>query len=72
MKAYINEVHKTLIQTLQFLLYNYEIAIVKYVNGYLDEVDSDKDFQLVKEEFDAHERNLSSHRSDFTSFSNKS
>ncbi|URZ08859.1 hypothetical protein CLROS_042530 [Clostridium felsineum] len=71
MKAYIREVHMTLNQTLQLLLFNYETAMVKYVNGYLDQVDSDKDFKLIKEDFDAHEHNLSSHRSDFTSFGKK-
>ena len=71
MKAYISEVHMTLNQTLELILFNYEIALVKYVNGYLDEVDSDENFQLVKEDLDAHERNLSSRRCDFTSFGNK-
>ena len=70
MKAYISEVHMTLIQTLQLLLNNYEMALGKYVKGYL-EVDSNENFKLVKEDFDAHERKLSSHRSDFTSFGNK-
>lgn len=66
MKAYINEVHMTLIQTLELLLNNYEMALGKYVKGYL-EVDSDESFKLIKEDFDAHKNNLSSHQSDFTS-----
>ncbi|URZ03832.1 zincin-like metallopeptidase toxin domain-containing protein [Clostridium felsineum] len=70
MKAYINEVHMTLIQTLQLLLNNYEMTLGKYVKGYL-EVDSSESFKLVKEDFDAHVRNLSSHRSDFTSIGDK-
>ncbi|AEI31914.1 hypothetical protein BJV85_002357 [Clostridium acetobutylicum] len=70
MKAYINEVHMTLIQTLELLLNNYEMALGKYVKGYL-EVDSDESFKLIKEDFDAHKNNLSSHQSDFTSIGNK-
>ncbi|URZ18372.1 T7SS effector LXG polymorphic toxin [Clostridium felsineum] len=70
MKAYINEVHMTLIQTLELLLNNYEMTLGKYVKGYL-EVDSSESFKLVKEDFDAHVRNLSSHRSDFTSIGDK-
>jgi len=70
MKAYIGEVHMTLIQTLGLILYNYEAALDNYVIGYLG-VDSDKSFQFVKEDLDDHERKLSSHRSDFTSFGSK-
>lgn len=70
MKAYISEVHMTLIQTLQLLLNNYEMALGKYVKGYL-EVDSSESFKLVKEDFDDHKRKLSSHRSDFTSIGNQ-
>ncbi|URZ15085.1 T7SS effector LXG polymorphic toxin [Clostridium felsineum] len=70
MKAYINEVHMTLIQTLELLLNNYEMTLGKYVKGYL-EVDSSENFKLVKVYFDAHVRNLSSHRSDFTSIGDK-
>ena len=71
MKAYIGEVHMTLIQTLGTILFNYQAELGNYVNGYLKEVDSDEKFQLVEEDFDAHERNLSSHRSDFTSIASK-
>ncbi|WP_241395371.1 hypothetical protein [Clostridium acetobutylicum] len=46
------------------------MALGKYVKGYL-EVDSSENFKLVKEDFDAHERKLSSHRSDFTSIGSK-
>ncbi|AAK78314.1 NAD+--asparagine ADP-ribosyltransferase [Clostridium acetobutylicum] len=70
MKAYISEVHMTLIQTLELILNNYEMALGKYVKGYL-EVDSDESFKLIKEDFDAHKHNLSSHQSDFTSIGNK-
>jgi len=70
MKAYIGEVHMTLIQTLGLLLYNYQAALGKYVKGYL-QVDSNESFKFVKEDFDDHERKLSSHRSDFTSIGSK-
>lgn len=66
MKAYISEVHFTLIQTLQLLLNNYQMALGKYVQGYL-EVDSNHGFQLVREDLEAHQRNLTAHRSDFSS-----
>ncbi len=34
-------------------------------------MDSDESFKLIKEDFDAHKNNLSSHQSDFTSIGNK-
>jgi hypothetical protein len=66
MKAYIGEVHLTLIQTLQLLLNNFEMAFGKYAKGYL-EVDSSADFKLVREDLEAHINNLTAHRSDFSS-----
>ena|GEM_PF-2050376 len=71
MKAYIGEVHMILIQTLGLILNNYQAALGDYVAGYLKEVDSAENFQLLKEDLDDHERKLSSHRSDFISFGNK-
>ena len=65
MKAYIGEVHLTLIQALQLALNNYQMALGKYVKGYLA-VDSNRNFKLVKEDLDAHVRQLTTHRSDFT------
>ncbi|MDR0298547.1 MAG: LXG domain-containing protein, partial [Streptococcaceae bacterium] len=65
MKAYISEVHGNLIQVLQTALNNYEMVLSKYVSGYL-QVDSNEDFKLVKQDFDAHQQKLSTHRSDFT------
>lgn len=70
MKAYIGEVHTTLIQTLQLALTNYQMALGKYVKGYL-EVDSNHGFQLVREDLEAHQRNLTAHRSDFTSLADQ-
>ncbi|MDR0299533.1 MAG: hypothetical protein LBI13_05555 [Streptococcaceae bacterium] len=65
MKAYISEVHGNLIQVLQTALNNYEMVLSKYVSGYL-QVDGNEDFKLVKQDFDAHQQKLSTHRSDFT------
>ncbi|MDR0299290.1 MAG: LXG domain-containing protein [Streptococcaceae bacterium] len=70
MKAYIGEVHTTLIQALQLALTNYQMALGKYVKGYL-EVDSNHGFQLVREDLEAHQRNLTAHRSDFTSLADQ-
>ena len=70
MKAYIGEVHTTLVQTLQLALTNYQMALGKYVKGYL-EVDSNHGFQLVREDLEAHQRNLTAHRSDFTSLADQ-
>ncbi|MCJ1996489.1 hypothetical protein GYN67_07280 [Lactococcus piscium] len=65
MKAYIGEVHLTLIQALQLALNNYQMALGKYVKGYLA-VDRNRNFKLVKEDLNAHVRQLTAHRSDFT------
>ena len=70
MKAYISEVHLTLIQTLQLALTNYQMALGKYVTGYL-EVDSDHGFQLIREDLEDHQRNLTAHRSDYTSLASQ-
>ncbi|PCS08013.1 hypothetical protein RU87_GL000750 [Lactococcus plantarum] len=66
MKAYIGEVHLTLIQTLQLALNNYQMALGKYINGYL-QVDGNHDFKLIREDLNAHVRQLTSQQSDFTS-----
>ena len=70
MKAYISEVHLTLIQTLQLALTNYQMALGKYVTGYL-EVDSDHGFQLIREDLEDHQRNLTAYCSDFTSLASQ-
>ena len=67
---YISEVHLTLIQTLQLALTNYQMALGKYVTGYL-EVDSDHGFQLIREDLEDHQRNLTAHRSDYTSLASQ-
>jgi|GEM_PF-2972216 len=66
MQTYITEVHFTLIQALQLALNNYQMALGKYVKGYL-EVDGNHDFKLVKEDLEAHARQLTSNRSNYTS-----
>ena len=65
MKAYIGEVHSTLIQTLNLALTNYQMVLGKYVKGYL-EVDGNHNFKLVREDLEEHQKQLSAHRSDFT------
>ncbi|MDG4967431.1 T7SS effector LXG polymorphic toxin [Lactococcus lactis] len=65
MKAYIGEVHSTLIQTLNLALTNYQMVLGKYVKGYL-EVDGNHNFKLVREDLEEHQKQLSTHRSDFT------
>lgn len=49
MKAYINETHLTLIQSLQLALTNYQMALGQYVEGYL-QVDDSHHFHLVHED----------------------
>lgn len=65
MKAYIGEVHLTLIQTLSLALTNYQMVLGKYVNSYL-EVDGNHNFKLVREDLEEHQKQLGDHRSDFT------
>lgn len=65
MKAYVGEVHLTLIQTLSLALTNYQMVLGKYVKGYL-EVDGNHNFKLVREDLEEHQKQLSTHRSDFT------
>lgn len=65
MKAYIGEVHLTLIQTLSLALTNYQMVLGKYVKGYL-EVDGNHNFKLVREDLEEHQKQLGDHRSDFT------
>ncbi|MCL2114407.1 MAG: hypothetical protein FWH31_10770, partial [Streptococcaceae bacterium] len=47
-----------------------QMALGKYVKGYL-EVDSNHGFQLVREDLEAHQRNLTAYRSDFTSLADQ-
>ncbi|GAB2027181.1 glycohydrolase toxin TNT-related protein [Lactovum odontotermitis] len=65
MKAYVSEVHLPLIQTFQLALNNYQMALGKYVKGYLD-VDSDAGFKLIREDLEDHQTKLTTHRSDYT------
>lgn len=55
MKAYIGEVHLTLIQTLSLALTNYQMVLGKYVKGYL-EVDGNHNFKLVREDLEEHQK----------------
>ena len=53
MRSYIREVHVPLVQSLLVGLFTFQTAIGKYWDGY-SQVDTDGNFRLVDDEFDAH------------------
>ncbi|WP_179393817.1 DNA/RNA non-specific endonuclease [Lacticaseibacillus absianus] len=70
MKAYIKEVHLTLISVLSLALTNYQAAVGRYVNGY-HQVDGSQNFRLVREDLIEHQQALTNHREDFTQIAQK-
>ncbi|WP_276329557.1 T7SS effector LXG polymorphic toxin [Rathayibacter iranicus] len=57
MRAYIREVHVPIVQSLLVCLSTFQTAIGVYWNGY-SQVDTDGNFRLVNDEFDAHRAQL--------------
>ncbi|WP_258062091.1 LXG domain-containing protein, partial [Rathayibacter iranicus] len=53
MRAYIREVHVPIVQSLLVCLSTFQTAIGVYWNGY-SQVDTDGNFRLVNDEYDAH------------------